>query len=119
MKGEISRSGRILEIDGRGANVDEGELRQRLHNTEQEQDQIAARDPDHALELEGEVPRLAQVMDEIHSKRKPLSWRIMLDEESPLSVEIMGTVSQEIFAFPTSSTPEEAIRSCTLSASTI
>lgn len=87
-----SHSGQVLEIDGRGANIDEGELRQRLHNAEQERDQIVAHDPDRALELKGEVRRLAQVMDEIQGKRKPPSWRIMLDEESPLSGEIMGTV---------------------------
>ena len=75
-----SRSGRILEIDGRGANVDEGELRQRLYNAEQERDQIVARDPDRALELEEEVRRLAQVIDEIQGKRKPPSWKIMLDK---------------------------------------
>ena len=60
-----SRLGRVLEINDRGVNVDEGELRQRLHNAEQERDQVAARDLDRALELEGEVRRLAQVMDEI------------------------------------------------------
>ena len=71
-----------------------------MHNAEQERDQIAARDPDRAVELEGEVHRLAQVMDEIHGKRKPPSWRIMLDEESPLSAEIMGTVIPRDFRFP-------------------
>ncbi|KAH9782075.1 Integrase catalytic domain-containing protein [Citrus sinensis] len=76
-----------------------GELRQRLHNAEQERDQIAARDLNCALELEGEVRRLAQVMDEIQGKRKPPSWRIMLDEESPLSAEIMGTVIPRDFRF--------------------
>ena len=33
-----SHSGRVLKIDGRGARVDEGELRQRLQNAEQERD---------------------------------------------------------------------------------
>ena len=61
---------------------------------------MAARDPDRALELEGEVRRLAQVMDEIQGKRKPLSWRIMLDEESPLSAEIIGTIILRDFHFP-------------------
>ena len=59
------RPGQVLEIDGRGASVNEGELRQRLQNAEQERDQIAVRDPDRAIELEGEVRRLAQVMEEI------------------------------------------------------
>ena len=58
-------SRRVLEIDGRGANIDKGELRQRLQNAKQERDQIAVRDPDRAVELESEVHRLAQVMDEI------------------------------------------------------
>ena len=95
-----SHPGRVLEINDRGVNVDEVELRQWLHNVEQERDQIAARDPDCALELEGEVCRLAQVMDEIQGKRKPPSWRIMLDEKSPLSAEIMGTVIPRDFHFP-------------------
>ena len=43
---------------------------------------------------------MAQVMDEIQGKRKPPSWRIMLDEESPLSTEIMGTVIPRDFRFP-------------------
>jgi len=86
------RPRRILKINGRGASVDEGELRQRLQNAEQERDQIAARDPDRALEVEGEVRRLAQVIEEMQGKRKPLSWRIMLDEESMLSTAIMSTV---------------------------
>ena len=91
--------GRVFEIDGRATNVDEGELRQRLHNAEQERDQIAARDPDRAVELEGEVRRLTQMMEEMQGKRKPLSWRIMLDEESLLSIEIMGTVIPKDFRF--------------------
>ena len=61
---------------------------------------MTARDPDCAVELEGEVRRLAQVMDEIQGKRKPSSWRIMLDEESSLSAKIMGTVIPRDFCFP-------------------
>ena len=64
------RPGRVLEVNARGASVDEGELRQRLHNAELERDQIAARDPDRAVELEGKVRRLAQVIEEIQGKRK-------------------------------------------------
>ena len=60
---------------------------------------MAARDPDHAVELEGEVRRLTQVMEEIQGKKKPPSWRIMLDEESPLSTEIIGTVIPRDFHF--------------------
>ena len=61
------------EADDRGASTDEGELRQRLQNVEKERDQLAARDPDRAVELEGEVRRLAQVIEEIQGKRKPPS----------------------------------------------
>ena len=43
--------------------------------------------------------RLTQVMEEIQGKRKPPSWRIMLDEKSPLSVEIMGIVIPRDFYF--------------------
>ena len=60
-----SRSGRVMVIHSRGVNAEESELKQRLHNVEQERDQVAARDPDQALELEGEVRRLAQVMDKM------------------------------------------------------
>ena len=88
------------EADDRGASTEEGELRQRLQNVEQERDQLAARDPDRAVELEGEVRRLARVIEEIQGKRKPPSWRIMLDEESPLSTEIMGTIIPIDVRFP-------------------
>ena len=71
-----------------------------MHNAEHERDQIAAHDPDRAVELEVEVRRLARVMEEIQGKRKPPSWRIMLDEESLLSTEIMGTVIPRDFCFP-------------------
>ncbi|KAH9698780.1 protein kinase domain-containing protein [Citrus sinensis] len=84
-----------------GERTDEGMDQPRPgRNAEQERDQIAARDPDRAVELEGEVRRLVQVMEEIQGKRKPPSWRIMLDEESPLSTEIMGTVISRDFRFP-------------------
>ena len=38
-------------------------------------------------------------MEEIQGKRKPPSWRIMLDEESPLSTGIMDTVIPRDFHF--------------------
>lgn len=44
--------------------------------------------------------RLAQLIEEIQGKRKPPSWRIMLDEESPLSAVIMGTIIPRDFRFP-------------------
>lgn len=43
------RPERVPEIDGQGASIDEGELRQRLQNAEQERAQIAARDLDCAI----------------------------------------------------------------------
>lgn len=52
-------NGRDLRSGSRGANAKESELRQRLHTIEQERDQIAARDPGRASELEGEMRRLA------------------------------------------------------------
>ncbi|GAY63903.1 hypothetical protein CUMW_229380 [Citrus unshiu] len=45
------RPRQVPGADGRGVNADEGELRQRLQNAEQERDQIAARDPDRAIQL--------------------------------------------------------------------
>ncbi|XP_024046493.1 uncharacterized protein LOC112100863 [Citrus clementina] len=36
----------------------------------------------------------------MQGKRKPPSWRIMLDEESPLSIEIMSTIIPRDFRFP-------------------
>lgn len=60
-----SRSGRVLQNDTRGANVEENELRLRLHNIEHERDQVAARDPGRTLELEGEMRRLTQLIDEM------------------------------------------------------
>ena len=44
-----SRSGRAPGIDSRGTNVEESELKQQLHNAEQEQDQVAARNLDRDL----------------------------------------------------------------------
>ena len=40
------------------------------------------------------------MIDEMQDKRKPPSWRIMLDDESPLSAEIMGIVIPRDFCFP-------------------
>ena len=95
-----SRSGRVLGNDNRGTNVEENELRQRLHNIEWERDLVAACDPNRALELKGKVRRLAHVIDEMQGKRKPPSWRIKLDDESPFLAEIMGTVIPRDFRFP-------------------
>lgn len=63
------------------ANVEETELRQHLHDVEQERDQVAARDPGRAVQLEEEVCRLAQIIDDMqvlsqlcflyHSRARP------------------------------------------------
>lgn len=45
------------------------------------------------MELEGEVRRMAQAIDELQRRWKAPSWRIMLDNESPFSEEIMNTVT--------------------------
>lgn len=52
------------------------------------------------MELEGEVCRLAQVIEELQGRWKTLSWRIMLDSKSPISKEIMSTIIPRDFWFP-------------------
>ena len=47
------------------ANTEEIELRQHLHDVEQERNQVAARDPGRAVQLDEEVRRLAQVIDDM------------------------------------------------------
>ena len=37
------------------------------------------------MELEGEVRRLTRVVDEFQGRRKEPKWRIILDNESPLT----------------------------------
>lgn len=49
----------------RAANTEEMELQQHLYDLEQEQEQVTARDPSRAIELEKEVRRLAQVIDDM------------------------------------------------------
>lgn len=49
----------------RATNTEERELRQHLHDLEQERDLIAAPDPSKAMKLEKEVRRLAQVIDDM------------------------------------------------------
>lgn len=62
-----------------------------MNDIERECDQVVARDPNRIIELEGEMRRLAQVIDELQGQRKAPSWRIILDNKSPLSEEIMST----------------------------
>ena len=46
-------------------NVEEIELRQHLHDVEKERDQVAARDPGRAVQLEEEVRKLEQIINDI------------------------------------------------------
>lgn len=52
------------------------------------------------MELEGEVRRLTRVIDEFQGWRKAPNWRIILDNESPLSEEIMSTIIPWDLWFP-------------------
>ncbi|GAY66523.1 hypothetical protein CUMW_249380 [Citrus unshiu] len=45
---------------------------------EQERDQVAARDPGRAVQLEEEVRRLAQIIDDMQGRSRAPGWRIML-----------------------------------------
>ena len=51
------------------------------------------------MELEGEVRRLTRVIDEFQGRWKAPNWRIILDNESPFSEEIMGTMIPQDFRF--------------------
>lgn len=81
-------------------NAEERELGQHLHDIEQERDQVVAHDPGWAMELEEEVWRLTQVIDEMQGRNRASNWRIMLDSKSPLSAEIMSVVISKDFHFP-------------------
>ena len=59
-----------------------------------------ARDPSRAMQLEKEVRRLAQIIDDIHGRSRAPGWRIMLDGESPFLAEIISAVIQMNFCFP-------------------
>lgn len=43
---------------------------------------------------------MAEAIDELQGRQKAPSWRIMLDNESPLSKEIMNIVIPRDFRFP-------------------
>ena len=70
-RGELHREeeqspARLIFYEDEGvANAEETELRQHLHDVEKERDQVAARDPGRAVQLEEEVRRLAQIIDDI------------------------------------------------------
>ena len=71
-----------------------------MHNVVQERDQVAARDPGRAVQLEEEVRRLAQIIDDMQGRNRAPGWRIMLDGESPLAAEIMRAVIPRDFRLP-------------------
>lgn len=43
---------------------------------------------------------MAEIVDEMQGRKRPLRWRIILDDESPLSVEIIETIIPRDFRFP-------------------
>ncbi|XP_052295858.1 uncharacterized protein LOC127901870 [Citrus sinensis] len=86
---ERSPARQTCDADDGVVNAEETELRQHLQDVEQERDQVAARDPGRAGQLEEEVRRLAQIIDDMQGRNRAPSWRIMLDGESPLAAEIM------------------------------
>lgn len=80
-------------------NIEKRELRKHLHDIKQECEQVAAYNHGRAVELEGEVRRLAKIIDEMQRREKLPNWRIMLDNESPFSLEIINTTIPRDFHF--------------------
>ncbi|XP_052292054.1 uncharacterized protein LOC127900839 [Citrus sinensis] len=77
----VTQEGRV-----RGSEVapEETELRQHVHDVEQERDQVAAHDPGRAVQLEEEVRRLAQIIDDMQGKnRAPAAY-----EQAKRDIEI-------------------------------
>ncbi|KAH9750796.1 Ribonuclease H [Citrus sinensis] len=97
---EQSPARQIFYEDDGVANAEETELRQHLHDVEQERDQVAARDPGRAVQLEEEVRRLAQIIDDMQGRSRAPGWRIMLDGESLLAAEIMRAIIPRDFRLP-------------------
>ena len=52
------------------------------------------------MQLDEEVLRLAQVIDDMQGRSRAPGWRIMLDEESPLAAEIMRAIIPRDFRLP-------------------
>lgn len=68
---EVQFLGRkIFDEDDGVVNVEETELRQYLHDVEQERDQVAARDPGRTVQLEEKVHKLAQVIDDMQGRSR-------------------------------------------------
>ena len=106
LRGEIHReeeqspARQIFDEDDGVANAEEIELRQHLHDVEQERNQVAAHDPGRPVQLEEEVRRLAQIIDDMQGRSRAPGWRIMLDGESPLVTEIMRAIIPRDFRLP-------------------
>lgn len=73
-------------------NIEERKLRKRLSDAERERNQMVIQDPIHTGELEIEVRRLAWFIKEMQGRWGTHGWRIIWDNESMLSVEIMNIV---------------------------
>ena len=105
LRGENHRGGdqslgrQVFDNEDVVVNAEERELRQHLHDVKQERDQVAARDPSRAKQLDEEVCRLAQIIDDMQGQSRAPGWRIMLDGEAPLSAEIMSAVILRDFHF--------------------
>ena len=52
------------------------------------------------MQLEEEVCRLTQVIDDMQRRSRAPGWKIMLDGESPLSAKIMRAVIARDFRLP-------------------
>ncbi|XP_052287276.1 uncharacterized protein LOC127898826 [Citrus sinensis] len=91
-------------------NAEETELRQHLHDVERERDQAAARDPGRAGQLEEEVRRLAQIIDDMQGRNKaPAAYEqakrdIEIEEEKAARIktdQLEGLGRKEKKALPT------------------
>ena len=98
--GDKSSGRQVFDNEDGVVNAEERELRQHLHDVEQERDQVAACDPGRAIQPEEEVRRLVQIIDDMQGRSRAPGWRIMLDGESSLSTEIMSVVIPRDFRFP-------------------
>ena len=99
-RGDQSPEKQVFDNDDEVVNEEERELWQHLHDVEQERDRVAARDLSRAIQLEEEVRRLAQIIDDMQGRSREPGRRIMLDGESPLLAEIMSAVIPMNFCFP-------------------
>ncbi|XP_024033455.1 uncharacterized protein LOC112095582 [Citrus clementina] len=90
-------------------NAEKTEWRQHLHDVEQERDQVAARDPGRAVQLEEEVRRLARIIDDMQGRnRAPAAYEqakrdIEIEEEKAARIktdQLEGVGRKEKKALP-------------------